>query len=289
MHASPRTSTFLGASLMLLASASYATMGAFVKAASAGLDVWTIVFYRSVFLVLALGLLFRWQGRSLRIHHPRLLFIRCVTGFGALVCYFFAISAIPLADAITLQRTFPIWIALLSGIALGERTPLPTVLWICAAFVGATMIVAPGWTDVDPYALVALASALLSSFAYLSIRALRRWEEAETIVFYFGIFALLASTPMALVKGIAPPSEFWIYLVAIGLFATLGQIAMTHAYHYAHAAFVGAFSYGGVVVGVALGFFFFDEKLSGITTFGIALIVLAGVALSRRRSEFSGD
>ena len=94
---------------------------------------------------------------------------------------------------------------------------------------------------------------------------------------------------MALVKGIAPPSEFWIYLVAIGLFATLGQIAMTHAYHYAHAAFVGAFSYGGVVVGVALGFFFFDEKLSGITTFGIALIVLAGVALSRRRSEFSGD
>ena len=260
-------------------------MGAFVKATAISTPVWTIVFYRSVFLTCFVGGLMVIRKTPLTVHNPKLLLLRCIFGFSALVCYFTAIALIPLADAITLQRSFPIWIALLSGVLLGEKTPWAMVACILAAFVGAGLIVSPDLQDIDPYALVALASAVLSAFAYLSIRALRNWDQPMVIVFYFGLFSLLASTPMAIYTGLLPPSDQWLNLMAVGAFALGGQITMTHAYRFAHPAFIGAFSYGGIIVGVLIGMMIFEESVPLMTGIGIALVILSGIALTRVRSE----
>jgi drug/metabolite transporter (DMT)-like permease len=274
-----------GIALMVGASVCYALMSALVKVASGGLDFTTIIAGRSlVVVVVSLGLTLR-IGASLRPSNVKLVVSRSLTGFAAMCCYFYAISAISLADAVALQYTSPIFVALLANVWLGERVRAQTWAMIGLAFGGILLIISPDFSDFNPLGLIALASAVMSAVSYLTVRQLRSSDSPETIVLYFGLISLIASVPGVFIWGAGWPQTAtqWLALLGTGVFATGGQVLMTHAFRYGEAAVMSAFSYATVLISALFGVWWFGESLTWASAVGVALVVGAGVGVSIRR------
>jgi S-adenosylmethionine uptake transporter len=274
---------------MLAAALGFSTMAVMVKFASRGGDVspFTVVLGRSVVVLTLSFALMRGRGIRLRPGNPRLLLWRCASGFTAMCCYFYALSVIPLANVVTIQYLSPIFVALFSQVTVKERVTGRLVVCAALAFGGILLMVAPRLDlgAVDPFHLVALASAILASFAYLAVRGLRTTDSPEGIVFWFSVFATLGSLPLQVfAKGWPAPWQVGAILGA-GVFATVGQVCMTYAYRRAAAAWVSVFSYAAVVFSAIYGFVFFDEALTAAAIGGIAVVVVAGGLASRVRPK----
>jgi len=273
---------------MLFATLLFALMAALVKEVEHYLPVGYAVFARSAIgLGLSLFLLrrarLRWQG-----NRPGLLAIRGLVGFSALMCTFESLSRIPLSDAVILQQTQPIWTVILARIFLGERTRRRVVLATVIALAGVILVVRPGFLfgelapiagapatpPVDPIGIgLALASALLSAGAYVSVRALRRTDEPLVVVFWFALVAAPASLPMVLADPRLPTPYEALLLLGIGLAVQGAQMLMTRALHREPAGRVAAIGYMQVVYASLFGVLVFGETLTALSVGGAALIV----------------
>jgi drug/metabolite transporter (DMT)-like permease len=255
-------------------------MATFAKLAGDGLPFVAVVFGRSV-VVAAVGLaVVCARGAPLVPTNKRLVLWRSASGFGAMAAYFYALTRVPLANAVTLQYTSPLFVALLSGVTVRERPPPRLFALAAVAFAGVWLIVSPDVRGFDAGALFALASAVLSAFAYLAVRGLRATDGTETIVLSFGLFSLVVSAPGLLMLDRWPTGPELGALLAVGGFAAAGQLAVTHALRLANAAFVTAFSYVAVVVSAGYGVAVFGEVPTLRAAVGSALVIASGIALS---------
>ena len=226
---------------MLLASVFFATMGVCIKFASSHFNTFEIVCYRGlVGMVFLIGMT-RVKGVSLRTEVPMMHVWRSIVGTISLTAWFFAIAALPLATAMTLNYMSSVWIAafLLGGALLvqGRNAPIrqqgPLFLTVLAGFAGVAMMLRPTLAESQMLgALVGLLSGIFAAFAYLQVAALSRAGEPESrTVFYFSVGAVLAGGLGMLFVGASPwhwPSALW--LLPIGLLALFGQLCMTRAY-----------------------------------------------------------
>jgi drug/metabolite transporter (DMT)-like permease len=265
---------------MVLAGLCFSATGVFVKLSGGHVIVWTVIFGRSVVIAVMTYILSKIQKVSLSFKEPKWLISRCITGFSAMACYFYAIPLIPLTTAVVLQWTSPLFVALFSGYLIKEKVSPFLFICIGIAFTGTVLIISPSFEAVETNALYALASGILSALAYLSIRELRSTASSESVVFWFAIFCVIVSLPLS-AKELTTLSSYEIQvLVAVGITAGVGQIGMTRAFHAAKAAYIGAFSYSTVVVSWIYGLFIFDEVLSSWDMVGTLLIVGSGIILA---------
>jgi len=265
---------------MVLAGLCFSATGVFVKLSGGHVIVWTVIFGRSAVIAVMTFILSKIQKVSLSFKDPKWLISRCITGFSAMACYFYAIPLIPLTTAVVLQWTSPLFVALFSGYLIKEKVSPFLFVCIGIAFTGTVLIISPSFKAVEINALYALASGILSALAYLSIRELRSTASSESVVFWFAIFCVIVSLPLS-AKELTTLSSYEIQvLVAVGITAGVGQIGMTRAFHAAKAAYIGAFSYSTVVVSWIYGFFIFDEVLSFWDMLGTLLIVGSGIILA---------
>ena len=264
---------------MLLASLAFASGSALVKWTADYAGVATVIFGRSLVITLALLVWSRLRGASLRVDDRRLLLWRCTAGLSAMACYFYAVQQIPLSNAVTLQYTAPLFVALFSGAMLRERVSPLVYGCIAISFAGTVLIVSPSLRGVEPGALVALISGVLSAFAYLAVRGLRTSASPDGVVFWFALFCTLVTLPLAAVKlpQLALPEA--LAIIGIGICAGVGQTGMTRAYQAARAAYIGAFSYVTVLIGGIYGWQFFQQSLVWGDAIGAALIVGSGALL----------
>ena len=266
---------------MVLAGLCFSATGVFVKlSGEVGVVVWTVIFGRSAVIAVMTYILSKIQKISLSFKEPKWLISRCVTGFSAMACYFYAIPLIPLTTAVVLQWTSPLFVALFSGYLIKEKVSPFLFGCIGIAFAGTVLIISPSFEAVEINALYALASGILSALAYLSIRELRSTASSESVVFWFAIFCVIVSLPLS-ARELTTLSSYEIQLlVGVGITAGIGQIGMTRAFHAAKAAYIGAFSYSTVVVSWIYGLFIFEEVLSFWDMLGTLLIVGSGVILA---------
>ena len=265
---------------MVLAGLCFSATGVFVKLSGGHVIVWTVIFGRSAVIAVMTYILSKMQKVSLSFKEPKWLISRCITGFSAMACYFYAIPLIPLTTAVVLQWTSPLFVALFSGYLIKEKVSPFLFVCIGVAFTGTVLIISPSFEAVEINALYALASGILSALAYLSIRELRSTASSESVVFWFAIFCVIVSLPLS-AKELTTLSSYEIQvLVAVGITAGVGQIGMTRAFHAAKAAYIGAFSYSTVVVSWIYGLFIFDEVLSSWDMVGTLLIVGSGIILA---------
>jgi drug/metabolite transporter (DMT)-like permease len=191
-------------------------------------------------------------------------------------CFFYAIVHIPLADAMLLKLTAPLFMPLVALAWLGERVSAMVWLAIGIGFAGVLLILRPGLDGVSMVALVALLGGLFAAVAKVTVRRLSRSEPPLRIVFYFALIAGLISTvPLAWAWHDPTPAAMG-WMLAVALFATLGQICLTRGLSLAPAARMGAFGYFSVVFGAAYGWLLWDEVLAWTTLAGFLLIMLAG-------------
>ena len=247
---------------MIFGSICFGTMNALVKWTSVNADVWMIIFIRSLVIALAVIIFTRFRGTSLKMNDPKKMFLRCLVGLIAMVLYFSALSLIPIGQAVTLQYTAPLFVALLSGSLIREKVSTSVLISLVTAFIGIILIVSPDLDSIDPNALLALGSGLFAGLAYIFVRDLRKTDSPSTVVFWFAAFSVIGSVIQAAPELTNLTWEMLAALVGIGVGAGGGQVGITMAYHQANAAWVSAFSYLTVIIATIYGIILFDEVLS---------------------------
>ncbi len=276
---------------MLFAATSFAVMNALVGGLHA--VPWPLLgLARSVFGLAAALILARARGASLRVFDTRTMWRRSLFGSASMLCTFYALTHMPLADATALLNTIPLWIAALAAWSLRERPSGLLLTALALAFAGVLCIERPSLAvDALPGAM-ALCAAGLAAIAMVSLRRLSG-ETPEAVVVHFSAVAsammALASVAWIATRGApAPPTVTMVAgVVAIGITATAGQFAITRAYALDRAARVGAAGWIQVVLALAIDAVVFGRRPEGWTVAGIALILAGGVALvtDARRDE----
>jgi drug/metabolite transporter (DMT)-like permease len=264
---------------MVFGSFCFGSMNALVKWTSVHADVWMIIMVRSVVIAFAVAAFAATRGLSLRVNNPRTMLLRCTVGLIAMILYFTALGRIPIGQAVTLQYTGPLFVALLSGRVLSEKVSPGVALLVITAFAGIVLIVSPDLHSVEPDALLALGSGFFAAFAYMFVRELRKTDSPASVVFWFAAFSVAGSVVQAAPDLFSLDRQTLAALVGIGIGAGGGQVGITMAYQKANAAWVSAFSYLTVIVATFYGFTVFGESLSMADWIGGLLIVGSGIAL----------
>jgi drug/metabolite transporter (DMT)-like permease len=266
---------------MILASLLFACMGVCVKLGSASFSAGEMVFWRGAAGVLLIGLLARLQGVALTTPHWRLQVSRALSGSVALICYFLAIGLLPLATAVTLSYTSPIFVALLLALWFGERLRWTVALSVGIGFAGIVLLLRPT-LQADQWlgAAVGLGAGLVSSLAYLSVRELGRAgePEARTVFWFSAITGLLGLPWLAAGGGFhAIDLRGALILTGIGVFGTAAQLAMTRAYRYGRTIVSASLAYTTVIFASLFGMLLWGERVTPGGWAAIALIVASGV------------
>ena len=264
---------------MIFGSFCFGTMNALVKWTSAHPDVWMIIMVRSAVIAFAVAAFAASRGISLKVNDHRTMLLRCIVGLIAMILYFTALGRIPIGQAVTLQYTGPLFVALLSGRILAERVSPSVAILVLTAFAGIVLIISPEVGSVDPNALLALGSGFFAALAYMYVRELRKTDSPATVIFWFAAFSVIGSIVQSAPYVSELDSNTIAALIGIGIGAGGGQVGITMAYHKANAAWVSAFSYLTVLVATFYGFSLFGETLSLADWLGGALVVGSGIAL----------
>jgi len=271
-------------SWMLAAAALFALMSVLVKHASATFSPAELVFYRSAFGLLSIwGVIAISQRRllaPLATSHVASHFWRGLSGFTALVLFFYALSRLPLATAVTLNYTAPLFLAALSAWWLRERHGRGIVGAVLLGFVGIVLLLRPQVHGQDwPPALAGLVSGMLAAVAYVNVKQLGRLGEPEwRVVFYFTLLSTAGGAAWMAVAGYhMPQAGDWPWLIGIGITATLAQLALTRAYHRGRTLTVGSLAYTTVGFSALYGVLLFGERLPLMAWIGMAVVAAAGI------------
>ena len=278
-YIAPADSPRIAVMWMIFGSICFGTMNALVKWTSFHADVWMIIMVRSAVIALAVAIFAGSRGLSLKVNDKRKMLLRCVVGMTAMILYFTALGRIPIGQAVTLQYTAPLFVALLSGRVIRERVEPMVALLVVSAFAGIVLIVSPDLSSIDSDALLALGSGFFAAMAYMYVRELRNTDSASSVVFWFAAFSVVGSIFQALPDVAGLEWKTVAALIGIGIGAGGGQVGITMAYHRANAAWVSAFSYLTVIVATFYGFTLFNETLGVSDWLGGLLIVGSGIVL----------
>lgn len=286
-----------GVKYMLIASFSFAIMGAFAKLASQHMSSLEVVFFRNIFGVVIIGFAVLKTPMKQIGGKPFLLLFRGTMGFVALLAFFYNIAHIPLGDAMTWSKTSPIFTAIFAFLFLNEKLNYKACLAIFIGFIGIVFITQPSGLAFSKYDLLGLFSGVGAALAYTSIRELKKFYDTRAIVLSFmtvgtiGPIILFFISTSLHVEGldfmlgefIMPSGVVWFYVIGMGLFATLSQVLMTKAYSLQKAGIIGAVSYSNILFSIIVGVMLGDNLPNLMTTFGIILIVFAGVIVAKAK------
>lgn len=272
----------------------FSVMSVLVKLAGRRLPSQEIVLARSaISMGLSLWMLRR-AGVSPWGRRRGLLLVRGVLGFAALSCFFYALVHLPLADATVIQYTNPAFTALIAVWALGERIGVREGVAVLASLTGVVLIARPsflfdGAAPLDPLAVgVALAGAVLSAAAYVTVRRLGASEHPLVIVFYFAWISTVGSVPLALPSALWPTPVEWALLLGVGIATQLGQVYLTNGLRLERAGRAMTAAYLQILFAAAWGVAFFDEVPGRWSAAG-ALLIIGGTYLVARGQAASAS
>lgn len=272
---------------MMVAALLFALMGLSVKASAAHYVAIELVFYRAFFGLLLLSVWLFLRKTSLKTKHWRVHLWRSLVGYAAILLYFFAMTKLPLATAVTLNYTSPLFLGAISVLVFKKKINVWRALALVLGFVAVLLILQPSFQDQAILAALAgLSSGMLAAWAFLHVRELGRLGEPETrVVFYFCLVCCVGGlcwfvfSPRALL----PSLEALPALFALGLSATLAQLAMTRAYAVGEPLVVATFSYATILFSALLAFLVWDERLSSDIIVAMILMMLAGLLSIRAK------
>ncbi|WP_191117915.1 DMT family transporter [Vibrio campbellii] len=270
----------IGVRFMVLSAFGFALMSATVKHVSLhGIPVFEIVAARALVSLVISYLDVKRKGISVWGNNKPLLFARGAVGTMALMCVYYSVTMLPLAEATIFQYIHPVFTALLAVFFLKERIQSSTFICIALCLLGVYVMVKPETGPDAEHALpmfsvmIAILGAFGSSIAYVIVRKLSQTEDSSVIIFYFPLVALPASILLIGDQFVMPDLYLTMMLVLVGVFTQIGQLGLTKAMQTQEAGKASAYSYVQIIFSVVLGIVFFGELPSAWTYLGGALIV----------------
>ena len=270
---------------MALAATFFSLMTVFVKMIGPRMPAAEVVFFRSVISVVLTMAMLHHRRISPWGNRKGLLLARGFSGFLALLCFFYAIARLPLADVTVIHFTHPVFVALLAAFFLGERVGLRQTLSFVISITGVLVITRPSFltgsaAEMLPPAVVgvALGGAILASVAYVLVRKLRETEDALVVVLYFPLISIPAAVPVMWPNAVWPTPREWLLLGGVGITTQIAQVYLTRGLMAERAARATSVSYLQIVLAAAWGFAIFGEVPDLWVVVG-ALLVCGGILL----------
>lgn len=273
--------------LMMIASACFfGVMAVVIRIVSKDLHPFEIAFFRSLFgALVALPLLGKVGLRALHTDRLGFYVVRCAIGTASMLASFWAIAHLPLAQAIALSYSSPLFVTIGAVIFLGEIVRMRRWSAVIAGFLGVLVIVRPGTDGFTAASLVAVFSAAMTGIVTISIKHLSRSDPVNTIVLLTTWLWVPLSLPAALLVWQTPPSHLWPWLILVGALGTGGQYFWTHALRIAEASSLAPFSYLQLLIVAVLAWLLFGEDVDRYTALGSAIVIGSGLYIMRREAK----
>lgn len=284
--AETESNTLVGGLWMIAAGACFAVMMGIIRHVSAELHAFEIGFFRNLFGLVAMAPWIAKVGLTgLKTRRLGLYTIRGVTGVIALMCWFYAITVMPLTEAVSLSFTAPLFATLLAALILRETVRVRRWSAMLVGFAGAMIILRPGLQVVSFGAIAVLISALAMAISAICIKSLSRTESANAIVVYMGIYLTPLSLPPALMVWQTPTWTALGWLALLGAVASLAHMCFTRALRSADASAVMPFDYMRLIFVALIGWFVFHQRTDVWTWTGAAVIAGAGIYIAHREAR----
>jgi len=273
--------------LMTIGCVFLSVLGGLIKSlANSGMPVFEIVFLRNMAGLIALTPWFIQNGISgLKTERPVLFLIRGTCGFISMLAWFYAVTVIPLAEAVALNFTAPIFGTLLAIIVLKEVVRFRRWMAIIIGFVGAMIILRPGLIEMGPGTWAALVAAAFMACSVTCVKMLSSTETTPSIVAWTQIIIIPMSLVPALLVWVNPTLEQWLYVAGMGFCATLGHLFFTRAFAVADATYVLPFDFFRLIFSAIIGFMFFAQEPDIYVWIGAAIIFGSTVYIAMREAR----
>ncbi len=280
-----------GARALVLSSLSFSLMTVCVKKLGGRIPVSEIVLVRSLVSIALTGTAMLHGRVNPYGSNLPLLLLRGICGSIALLCFFEAITALPLASATVLQYTYPTFTAGAAWLLLGERLRRRIGIAVVLGWIGVVLVIQPEWLGVGTGGLAvqpvmaALGGAMFTALAYVCVRHLSAKEHPLLIILYFPLVSIPLTLPMVMQNGAWPLGLDWVWLLGVGVLTQLGQIWVTKGLSYLPAAKATSLNYVQVLFAASWGWIWFNESITAFTCMGAALVLGASfISLSSRRA-----
>ena len=261
-------------------------MDGFAKYLSTDLPVlqitWARYFFTVAFTFPIMFLFFRknlvWTDK------PKLQITRGIILLTANICFFYAISIISLAKALTLAFVAPLIVTAFSPIFLGESVGFRRWSAVIIGFIGSLVVIRPGFVEINLASIAALGTGVMYGFYLIITRKLSKSDNPLLTLLLTGVVgAIIISFVMPFVW-VKPNFNQWSIMAAIGIFACLGHFFLIVSLKYADASKLAPFSYFEIITNIIIGYYFFGDFPDNWTFFGLFIIVLSGIYISRREN-----
>lgn len=283
---------------MLASTLISAMNGAVAKVLSDEISALEIVFFRNLMGVIIILYTLKHTAPSLSGGKIYMLITRGVFGFLAMILFFYTITVIPLGEAITLNKTSPLFVTVLAYYLLKEKLNKTTIFALLIGFLGVVFITKPFGLSVSYEHFLGILGGFFAAAAYTTIKKIKDIYDARVIVLSFvGIGTILPAILFLVAPYVNAPDflsflfpEFalpqsiyiWLLIAFMAFISTISQWLLTKAYSASKASIIGVIGYTNIPFAIGFGWMLGDNFPDSITFVGIGLIVFGGVLVGRR-------
>ncbi len=272
---------------MIVSCLAFGSMWVLIRYASREVHAFEIVFFRNAIgTAVLLPMMLRNKG-LMRLDRVRANLRRATSGFIATTGTFYAVAHAPLATALSINYTAPLFATVGAVLFLGEKIHARRVAALVAGFAGMLIVVRPGALPMTAGVLAAVISAVSTAFSIIAIRQLVATDDSRSVAAWTFILMTPPSLLVALTVWEWPPAHVWPLLVAIGCVAAVGQLSMNRAFALAEASAIMPYDFVRFGLVTIAGITLFGERLDTLTIVGGVVIFGATVYLAVRERQLA--
>ena len=262
-------------------------MDGFAKYLSSTLPVLQITWSRYFFtVVIVLPIMLVFFRKNLTwTEKPKLQLIRGLLLFCANILFFYSISIISLAKALTLAFIAPLIVTALSPVLLGEKVGFRRWAAVITGFIGSLIVIRPGFVEINLASIAALGTGVLYGFYLIVTRKLHNSDSPLLTLLLTGVVGVIIGSMIMPTVWVQPTITEWYMMFAIGFFASIGHLFLILSLKYADASKLAPFSYFEIVTNIIIGYFFFNHFPDYWHLLGLCIIISSGIYIFRREMQ----
>ena len=272
--------------LNLLAWVMLPIMDGFAKYLSSTIPVLQITWSRYFFtVVIALPVILIFFKKNFKwTEQPKLQLIRGLLLFCANILFFYSISVISLAKALTLAFIAPLIVTILSPFFLGERVGIRRWLAVIVGFFGSLIVLRPGFVEINLASIAALGTGVLYGFYLIVTKKLHKSDHPLLTLLLTGVVGAIIGSLIVPSIWVQPSIQEWYMMFAIGFFASIGHLFLILSLKYADASKLAPFGYFEIITNIVIGYYFFNHFPDNWTFLGLFIIISSGIYIFRRET-----
>ncbi len=241
---------------------------------------WSRYFFTVIFVLPFMLIFFR---KNLKwTEQPKLQLIRGLLLFCANILFFYSISVISLAKALTLAFIAPLIVTIFSPIILGEKVGLRRWAAVITGFVGSLIVLRPGFVEINVASIAALGTGFLYGIYLIVTRKLHNSDHPLLTLLITGVVGAIIGSAIMPAIWVQPTISEWYMMFAIGFFASIGHLLLILSLRYADASKLAPFGYFEIITNIIIGYYFFNHFPDSYTFIGLFIIICSGIYILRR-------